>query len=112
MGFITHNFDVRKFARNLDRKPAVSERISPSSTSGDKKNNAGVELAEYVYENLFLPIITDGIIPLARLEFGRISDKDIYDLGEALDNCDYKMLDFWHVMESFRPSPVVRKIMI
>ena|GEM_PF-4370680 len=112
MGFITNILDVAKLARSLDRKAARPDREPHTAIGKNASEAQALHISDYIHENVFLPILSEGIIPIARLDFDNISEGDIDALQDVFENCDFDMLNFCAVLETFPPSAVTRKIII
>lgn len=109
MGFITSVFDVKRLAQNLDRKPALPDRNPHSAISGNAIESTITQLDDYVFDNIFIPILTDDEIPIGKLDFERFTEDDIYLLHDAFDKCNFDLLEFCAGMQSFSASAVERK---
>ena len=106
MKFVTNILDVKKFARNLDRKPALPDVFHETAGLSEV-----LDLSEYIFCSVFVPIVTRGTLPIGNLDFGIITEEDISDLGEALNYCD-DMLRFVLSLEQFASFAVDRKVVI
>jgi len=93
MGFIANTFDVKTLARKLRRKKGLPP--ADSIVVRDMARATAHDLAPYVYERLYLPIIRTEKIPLDDLDFSLVSDEDIELLTEVLRHSrahEYSML--------------------
>ena len=81
MGFITNSLDMRKLARNLDKKHTLAISNSHELTC----NNFG-GLSEYMIENVLLPIVSTGVIAVGTLDFSQITEDSLTALESVCEN--------------------------
>lgn len=112
MGFIPTSFNVKKLARNLDRKSALPDKNPEAAIRGACDNTVVSGLDDYIRENIFMPILSDSVIPIGRLDFDRITEDDVDAVYVALENTNLELLRFCATMESFPASPSGKQIII
>lgn len=100
MGFISKQFDMKMLARKLHRKQPLPEYLA--KTDANRQETIG-DLDDYLFQQLFLPIVRYGSVPIASLDIVRISHEDINLLAEALDNC--AALDLFQLGDAFTALP-------
>lgn len=103
MGFITNVLDLKKLAKNLDRKTAIA-------VTDNAEHDERFGLDEYISQKIFLPMLVDGVIPIAGLDIGRITDEDIEQVYDVFCHNDFKVLSFCVKMQEFPASPVERQL--
>ena len=96
MGFYTNVFNARKLAQKLERTKAC---VMPARESDTEHVSAILKLSDYVFQHLFLPILQQGCVPTAYLDFDRIRDEDLELLSEALEQ--HEVLDFMCLADTF-----------
>ena len=112
MGFASSVFDVKKLARNLDRKPPLPDRGLAASFRRVADKTRALDLDSYIYDNVFVPIFSEGIVPIGHLDFDRIDDDVIDEVFNAFENCDFGMMKLCLTLESFPASASGKKIII
>ncbi|MDR0863031.1 MAG: hypothetical protein LBN30_09715 [Oscillospiraceae bacterium] len=108
MGFITNTFDVKTLVGGLR-----AEKGAPVTAGGGGHNLARATLDPYIYERLYLPIVQEGVIPVADLDFARITDAAIASLESALEASDKNnYLKLGNAITALPPSSARKSIFI
>jgi len=84
MGFIATSLDIKKLAYKLRRKKGLPP--ADQIVVRDMERATAQDLAPYVYERLYLPIIRTEKIPLDGLDLALVTDEDIDLLTNVLGN--------------------------
>jgi hypothetical protein len=80
MGFIKTEFNLKRFADALRAGKGVP--VTDGTHVGYKI--AQEMLTPYIFERLYIPILRDGVIPIAGLDFSLLTDEVIDGLESAL----------------------------
>jgi hypothetical protein len=107
MGFISKSYSVRKLTYSLRRKKGLTVCAGRNSgaNSGVQGRPAADTLDRYIYDNLFIPIVRDGRIPIRGLDIARLTNGEFDKLADALTHCstdEYNKLGL--VFASLRPA--------
>ena len=112
MGFISNVFDVKKLTQNLDRKRAIPNKNAQPISRENATKTQLYKLNDYLIENIFMPIITEDTLPIANLDFDKISEKDIAALYKAFANTNHTLLNLCMTFQAFPAAASKRQIMI
>jgi hypothetical protein len=107
----TRTFDAKKFARMLNKAPEA--RPDDFGKDTKEKGVSPRDLDAYVYQRLFSPIVAERPVPLAGLDFGRISHEDLEDLANALYNDNVlALLNLGNAFCNMKPAVSARQMFI
>ena len=84
MGILSNALTVASLVAGLQREPGMEVDGDESCGALSAKKL----LNPYLYDNIFLPIITKGTIPVARLDFSRVTSDDIKLIESVLEADD------------------------
>jgi hypothetical protein len=106
---MSRTFSVKAMARSLRRRKGVEARAG----DGSAQRRSADALDRYIYDNLYIPIVRDGVIPIRDLDIARLTDDEFEKLEQALDHCstpEYVRLGF--VFESLPPAAAQKQAFI
>jgi hypothetical protein len=114
MGFISKSFSVKKLASSLRRKKDLDKRAGANRGANNAAQGSAVAtLDRYIYDNLYIPIVRDGRVPIRGLDIARLTEDELNKLSDALTRCntrEYVRLGL--IFESLRPAASQKQMFI
>jgi len=106
MGFTKKYFDMKKFVRAVIKQPAVSKLPSERDVLTPEDLNPCLF-------DVYIQILRNESIDISRLDFCKISDGDIDDLENVLDNAATNgLFQLSDVFRQFKPSATTGRVFI
>jgi hypothetical protein len=114
MGFISKSFSVKKLASSLRRKKDLGKRAGHNHGANNAAQSYAVAaLDRYIYDNLYIPIVRDGRVPVGNFDIARLTEDEFNKLADALTRCNtHEYVRLGLIFESLRPAASQKQMFI